>query len=387
MERPDILIFAPTHSGGLAEYSFYQGRALHRLGARLMCLAARDYLSSRACPFPIRDSLSVPSPAGKSKLFRRINHTMVLLKNQLQLAWWVVKLRPRLVLVDAFAEYLSPLWFWPHALLSLILGVRYAANLHDPVRDFQLGPAWWHKLSVRLAYQPLDFVLVHDKLPEPSPVPGRVRVYQVPHGLYEVPVPTRSRAAVRAGWGVTAQQQVFFSFGYVRDGKNLDLAIRALRKVPDAFLVIAGIPQSSQERPFKFYRELAAEQGVAGRVWFYEGFVPDSELGDYFNASDFVLLCYSAAFHSQSGVLNLAVSARKPVLASAAPSPLVEAVIRFKLGVVQPPDTEAGIIEGMRSLIRQQPEPRWDEYEAFAAWGENARIVLEATGVKRASHG
>ena len=35
-----------------------------------------------------------------------------------------------------------------------------------------------------LAYLPLDFVLVHDKLPEPSPVPARVRVVQVPHGLY-----------------------------------------------------------------------------------------------------------------------------------------------------------------------------------------------------------
>ena len=167
-------------------------------------------------------------------------------------------------------------------------------TLHDPVRNYQVGPAWWHKLSVRLAYLPLDFVLVHDQLPEPSPVPARVRVVQVPHGLYEISGPPVNAEEIRRSWGVKAGQKVFLAFGYVRDGKNLDLAVRALAGVPEAFLVVAGSVASTKDKPFAFYRELAAQLGVLDRCHFAEGFVADDELGKYFAGADFVLLTYAA---------------------------------------------------------------------------------------------
>jgi glycosyltransferase involved in cell wall biosynthesis len=378
---PDILIFAPTAAGGLAEHVFYQARALQRAGADVLCLASREYLGGRVCPFPIRRVLAVPPPVGGSRWVRRTRHLAVTLANQFRLAWWVAKRRPRLVLLDSYIEYLSPLWIWPHVLLARCLGVRYAANLHDPVRDFQLGPAWWHRLSVRLAYVPLDSVLVHGRLPEPSPVPSSVRVFQVPVGVYDLPGPSRSRESVRSEWGAQSQHRVFLAAGYVRDGKNLDLVIRALCSVPDAFLVMAGTLQSGTEEPFAFYRQLASDLGVADRVHFHEGFIPDVEMGDYFAGSDFVVLTYSSAFHSQSGVLNIAVRARKPVLASASPGPLLESVNRFGLGVTIQPDNVEGIVEGMRQLLEGRLQPRWEAYEAYADWDANARGILEAAGL------
>ena len=167
---------------------------------------------------------------------------------RLVLVWQIIKHRPNLVLFDSYVEYLAPFWVWPHWLLARIWRVKYAANLHDPVRNYAVGPEWWHQLSVRLAYSPLDFVLVHDKLPEPSPVPARVRVVQVPHGLYEINGPLVNAEEVRRSWGAKDGQKVFLAFGYVRNGKNLDLAVQALAHVPEAFLVVAGSVASSKDK-------------------------------------------------------------------------------------------------------------------------------------------
>lgn len=313
-----------------------------------------------------------------SRLGSRLKFAAYLLNVRLRIAKQVASTRPDLVLWDSYSEYLSPLWVWPHALLAKVLGVTYAANLHDPIRNYCVGPVWWHACSVRLAYLPFKFVLVHAKLAEPSPVPQDIGVVQVPVGVYDLPEPTVSRETARTRWGVKADQKVFLAFGYLRDGKNLDLAIQALKAVPEAFLVIAGAVPAVKDKPFSFYRELAAKEGVADRVAFHEGFIADDTLGDFFVGADFVLLTYSASFHSQSGVLNLAAKARKPALASASPSPLLESVQRFQLGVVVEPDSMTAIAEGMKALLCAAPAPRWGDYEAVAAWEANALGILRA---------
>jgi len=301
--------------------------------------------------------------------------------SRLVLFFQIVKQRPDLVLLDSYSEYLAPIWVWPHWLLAKVSKIKYAAVLHDPVRNYVVGPLWWHRLSVRMAYWPLDFVLVHEKLGEPSPVPARVRVVQVPHGLYKISGVASDPLAVRRAWGVSEGQKVFLSFGYVRDGKNLDLAIRALTFVPEAFLVVAGSVASTSDKPFGYYRELAAQLGVVDRCRFFEGFVADQDLGRYFAGADFVLLTYASSFHSQSGVLNIAAYARKPVLASAAPSPLIESVKNFELGVTVVPDSQEAVVAGMRRLLASPPQARWDDYEAAASWSVNAQGVLRAAGL------
>lgn len=375
-----VLLVAPTPAGGLAEHTFYQARALTRLGAKVEVLTCPAFLAGRDLPFPCRRDLADPAAEGGPRWLRRFRLGVRLLVNHVRVCWRVARRRPDLVLWDSYAEYLAPVWIWPHWLNARVLGIPYAANLHDPVRGYRVGPAWWHALSVRLAYLPLRFVLVHDRLPEPSPVPPGVSVVQVPVGVYDLPESPRSREEVRTLWKVGPGQRVFLAFGYLRDEKNLDLALRALRDVPGAFMVIAGAVPSGKDKPFNFYRELAAREGVAGRVVFHEGFVADADLAAYFAGADFVLLTYSATFHSQSGVLNLAARARKPVLASAAPSPMIESVTRFRLGVAVPPDSVAAIVEGMNRLLAEPPPPDSEAYEAAASWTANAAGILRTAG-------
>jgi len=374
-----ILAYCSATSGGIAEYAVYQARALQVAGAEVVCLTPPGHLHGRATGVKKLERLPGLIPEGGSGWRKKISMALRIVGSQYSLAWQVLRRRPDLVLLDTYMEYLAPFWVWPHWFLARVCGVRYAATLHDPVRNYIVGPPWWHRFSVRLAYRPLDFVLVHHALPEPSPVPVGVGVVQVPHGLFEVNG-VFDRYAVRHEWGIPPDAKVFLAFGYVRDAKNLAYAVRALTQVPDAFLVVAGSLANAKEKPFSYYRERAAECGVPARCRFFDGFVPDAELGKYFAAADFVLLTYAASFHSQSGVLNVAACARKPILASAAPSPLIEAVTRFQLGIAVPPDSPEAVIAGMRQLLSAPPTPRWDEYEASASWSVNARKILEMVG-------
>ena len=374
---PRILIFSPSSYGGLAEHTYYQAKALANMGAGVVCLTPPAFLNGRSTDFKKITSLLNPLLPGGSRLSRRIKMIWQIVANQMILAWQVLVRRPDLVLLDSYLEYLSPLWIWPHLLLSRLGGVKYVANLHDPVRNFAVGPLWWHRLSVRLAYWPLNVVLIHDKLPEPSPVPARVQTVQVPVGIYDISGQTDDPATIRREWGIKDGQKIFLAFGFIRDGKNLDLALRALSQIPNAFMIMAGSVASTKDKPFAFYAELAQQMGVADRCRFFEGFVSDADLGKYFSAADFVLLTYASSFNSQSGVLNIAARARKPVLASASPSPLIESVRKFNLGVTVEPDSVEAIAAGMKKLLALSSAPDWEAYTQAASWNLNAQRILE----------
>jgi glycosyltransferase involved in cell wall biosynthesis len=382
-------VHCPSSSGGLAEHVHYQVRALARRGADAFVLCPSDYLEGRATEYPVsriyRSLVRRHKPrALLGRLADLLRRTCIFLHGQWRLAWEVFAKRPEAVLLDSYSEYLSPLWIWPHAVLAKVFGVAYVANIHDPVRDFVVGPRWWHDLSVRLAYWPVKIGVIHQRLADKDTIPPHVNVVEAPVGVYDLQDSVIDADAVRQTWGVPRGAAVFLSFGFIRDNKNLDLLIRALAEVPQAFLVVMGSAQSSSNKPLAFYQDLAATAGVSERVVFRDEFVPDESLAGYFAAADVIAVTYNAGFHSQSGVLNIAARAKRPVLASSGESPLKTAVQRFGLGEFVEPDNLAALVTGMRKLCRQttgeesSSPPDWPAYEEYASWDTNASIVLSA---------
>ena len=292
------------------------------------------------------------------------------------------------VLFDCYKEYFAPFWIWPLRRLAK-KGVVMGTIAHDPVRDFVVGPLWWHRCSVRLGYSFVRHVFVHDDTPVDfgGKRPEGIAVHQIPFGAYPLSPPRGGREEVRNRFGFANSDIVFFAFGQIRDGKNLDLFLRAMTKLPENVkLLVAGKGHSGSSKPPEFYQDLAEELGVAERCRFEIRRIPDEEVGDLFNAIDFTLLTYSAKFRSMSAVLATALTARKPVLASSGLGPLKTMVEKYELGVFVKPDDPEEILRGATKLVPSSAtgkcefelQPAWDKYEQENSWEENARRVRQA---------
>jgi glycosyltransferase involved in cell wall biosynthesis len=212
-----------------------------------------------------------------------------------------------------------------------------------------------------------------------GPRPDGIELHVIPHGPFEVGPPKEGWENVRQRLGFADGDQVFLSFGQIRDGKNLDRFLRVMPQLPDRVrLLVAGSSGGGSQRQPEDYQKLAKELAVAERCVWDIRYVPDDETGDLFAAADYVLMSYSAKFCSASGVLNTAVTCRKLVLASAGDGPLKSAVQGYRLGVFVPPDNDAAILEGARRLIAEPVQPEWERYERENSWQENAKRVIEA---------
>jgi glycosyltransferase involved in cell wall biosynthesis len=359
-----------------------QGNELARRGLTVVMLAPRRFLAAH----PVRGYAAhvLPAVPGeiRSRQLRRVLFAVFAILNPFILASHVVRLRPRFVLLDSMSELFAPLWAWPHWLLARFGGTRYVATLHDAVRERALGPEWWHRLSLRAAYAPLSIGLVHDlAAAEKAGVPAHVHLVEVPHGIFPV-VADASASDLRAMLGIDREAPVALSFGYVVDRKNLGLAIDALAAVPTLHLIIAGRRGSTQDRPPESYRAQAEKLGVADRCHIVDRFIDDAELNRFFGAADFLLMTYSGAFMSQSGVLHVAANWSRPVLASGGPGPMVETVRHYALGEIVEPDSVEALVEGMRRMIRRDDVAAdgeaWQRFRDEASWARNVDLLLAA---------
>jgi hypothetical protein len=90
-------------------------------------------------------------------------------------------------------------------------------------------------------------------------------------------------------------------------------------------------------------------------------------------------------------VLNAAVSARKPVLASSGAGPLKTVVEKYRLGVFVEPDDFEEVLRGAKILLDKIAKTAaceklsfnkislpadWNRYEMENSWDENAKVIL-----------
>ncbi len=284
------------------------------------------------------------------------------------------------ILFACYAEYFSP--FWAPVLRRLAKdGVIIGTIAHDPVRDFVVGPMWWHRWSVRQGYSFVRHVFVHDDTPVDfgGQKPDRISVHHIPHGPYEISKPSLSRASMRSDFGYMESDVVFLSFGHIRDGKNLDRFIRTMSRLPaHVKLLVAGSGGVTSQKPPEFYQNLAAELGVADRCCWEIGRIPEGRVGDLFAAADRILLTYSSTFRSASGVLNTAVMAQKPVLASSGSGPLKNLVRKYNLGIWVEPDDDKPVFAGAMQSLSDSIDPDWSGYLSENSWEANAKGVVRA---------
>jgi glycosyltransferase involved in cell wall biosynthesis len=376
-----FLVFIPSSRGGIAISACHQCYELARRGHEVIALTNRELEIADVPNLRVIRFLQLVPGGLRGRLARGSALIATILINQLILTGVLLAARADVVLFDCLTELLAPLWAWPHLVISRTLGVRYALTVHDPERRSLLGPLWWHELSVRAAYAPFTVALVHgaDRL-KPGLIPEHVLVRDAPLGAFAVRGGASGGGlALRAELGIPSGAQVALAFGYIGDRKNLDVVIGGLARVPALHLLVAGQQASSRERPIEFYRQLARDFGVENRVHFVDRFIPEDQVGAFFDAADIIVLAYESGFVSQSGVLHVAANFEKPVVASAGPGPLLDTVARFDLGPIIEPGSREALAEAFERLMSKgHPREGWARFRAAASWRVNVDRLLEA---------
>jgi glycosyltransferase involved in cell wall biosynthesis len=372
-----LLVFCTADHGGLADYAHAQCEALAQHGSTVLLLAPSG--------FPFRSSLyqhlQLPGIKPKSPRGRwqqQLATAVTILCQQIALNRAIAATGCRCVLFTTYSEYLAPLWAWRLRRWART-GVRFAAVVHDPVRDFVVGPPWWHRFSIAQGYSFLDVAFVHApiQLHTASPQP-QLRMQVIPHGPFRYPCSNCSAAELRQHLGIPVEATLLLSFGHIRDNKNLHLILQALTQLPQCWLLVAGPEATAGQRPAEHYRQLAQHLGVAQRCRWQIGYQNSQQVADHFTACDAVLLCYSGQFRSASGVMNLAAHYQKPVIVSAGASALLDAVQGFGLGVIVRADQADALVAGIHRLLSEPPSADWQGYERVNSWDRNAQLVSQA---------
>jgi glycosyltransferase involved in cell wall biosynthesis len=200
--------------------------------------------------------------------------------------------------------------------------------------------------------------------------PG-LHVDRIPYPARQV-APRASITMTRQRYGLPPEAKVLLAFGATRLDKGGDVAVRALRYLPEnVHLLVAGRPAGFTERDL---RQIAAGDGTEHRLHLAMQFIDDQEVADLFSSVDIVILPYRRRFSGQSGPLVQAASQGIPVVASDLPV-LSETVNRFELGTTFEGDSASELARTVLETIDRAHSPMTQRFREAHSISSFARAV------------
>ena len=148
-----------------------------------------------------------------------------------------------------------------------------------------------------------------------------------------------SKEEARRYFGLPQDKPVFLSFGSLHTGKDVETIFRALKYMPDVFLLHGGDPVFRLNLPSP--ENLAEKYDMKDRAILRDYYIPEEEKPYYFLAADAIILSYTKQFLSTASLLWEACRFELPVIASDN-GQLRELVETFRPGLVfaaQDPDS------------------------------------------------
>lgn len=161
------------------------------------------------------------------------------------------------------------------------------------------------------------------------------RVVRIPHGTFDAP----PAAAIDPPGGRT-----LLFFGLIRGYKGLDVLVRALARIPDARLIVAGDPLD----PVEPAQDLARELGVDDRIDWRLGYLPDGEVAALMREATITVFPYRGGGASASGPLATAFGHGRPAVVSEV---LGEMVTEYGAGLVAPTGDPEAFADAINRLL------------------------------------
>ena len=194
------------------------------------------------------------------------------------------------------------------------------------------------------------FLTLSDKVEQELRSSGyQERIYRSELPIFEFYKSDVSLENTKERLGYSPENKILLFFGYVRKYKGLDLLIEAIpdiiKEIPEVRLLIVG---EFYDDP-STYLERIKELGVSDYVKLVNKFIPNEEVGKYYQASDLNVLPYRSA--TQSGILNVSYGFLKPVLVTNIEG-LSEFVKDGKTGIIIESISPAAIVKGVKEFFK-----------------------------------
>ncbi|MCK9220433.1 MAG: glycosyltransferase [Bacteroidales bacterium] len=203
-----------------------------------------------------------------------------------------------------------------------------------------------------------------------------------PHPLYDNFGDAVSKQEAKKRLNLDPGTRYVLFFGFIRDYKGLDLLLKAfgdnnLRQKKIKLLVAGEFYCDT-----KPYKEIIAHNHLEDTVIMNNDFIPDSQVVNYFCASDLVVQPYKSA--TQSGVTQIAYHFNKPMIITDVGG-LAEIVPHEKVGYVVAPEPEK-IAKAINRYFDENREAEFSKNTAVEktlySWGRMLEAIDQASGKK-----
>jgi len=371
-----VAIYSNSSFGGCYEYAKQIAETYSKQSEVERCYALFPKDGGKECPQAKDILMKDLSFKGIKKIFGKFYFLYRSLVNPLRAYKFVKKNKVDLLIFNDFDQVTS--FFWTSRYKKR--NFKTAIILHDPDRSAYFSKLSWSEKSMQRIMDVMDLAFYHETLPDlcyyKNPC-NRIKYAKIPHGIYPAsPADSATEEYIRSI--KSKGLKVVSITGNIRAEKNYKLAIKAVTKIPDIALLIAGTTVTSTE-DVNEYKKFAESCGVEDRVFFLVKYLNGNEISSIFKNSDIVLLYYSQTFKSQSGILNSLSPFRPKLIVSKTESGMAYSASKYKLAVMVEPDNLDALVDAIKNYPTDNPYvDNWTAFSEYSSWNNNVRIQLSA---------
>jgi len=172
----------------------------------------------------------------------------------------------------------------------------------------------------------------------------------LPHPIYSNFGETVLKSEAKSFLNIKTEKVILF-FGFIRDYKGLDTLLLAMSELKDENikLLVAGEFYTYKEKYFNIIKEHKLEKNIILKT----DFIPTNEVKYYFSASDVVILPYKSA--TQSGIVQIAVNFKKPVIATNVGG-LAEVIVNEESGYIIEKENPKALAQAIDRFYTEEKE-------------------------------
>ena len=361
----------PPFRGGIAKYCYSLAQELEKRHTLLLLSYKRQY------PELLYGRKSQTDPdADREGILREFSNLAYDIDSVNPVTWHsavqkIAAFRAEMVILPWWVAYWAPMYLY----MAGFLRKRGIRVIFLCINVFEHENSRLKKLLTECTLRKADSIIVHSGQEQeeilafnPS---ATVRRHLLPLFQYRVSVPRRHDGSIR-----------LLFFGFIRHYKGLDILLRAMGilKDRDISLRIAGEFWDDKNE----YLDLVKTLGISCKVEIIDRYLPDQEMGGFFEEADVVVLPYRRA--KTSGVIATAYGFAKPVLATDVGG-FREVVRDGYTGKIVAPDSPGALADGIEWFIENRHVDFAGSIAAFAArnmsWTSLVDMIEEFDSLKQ----